>query len=311
MNLTEERELAHRFRDQYGLVTRSQLMLGISSKALRQRLESGLWELLHFRVIRLATSPRAPEQQLLACCLAAGTAAVASHQSAGWLWGLNQVPQRHSVIVPRTTSARLKGADVHRPLEAPLHIVTLRRIPCTDPLRTLVDLAAIESSLRLEEMVDHLLATKLATTRAIKAELQRLSRRGRPGTRALEAALRWRDDDGPPHPSVLESRALRLLARAGIGPTRHGGARGPDGRYRVDILLEPHLAVEVDGYAYDHSPEQMTEDARRRNRLLVAGMTVLVYTWRDIVHDGYRVVNEIRQALASSGTMPTRSSGDC
>ncbi|MHB1931258.1 MAG: PDDEXK family nuclease, partial [Acidimicrobiales bacterium] len=59
------------------------------------------------------------------------------------------------------------------------------------------------------------------------------------------------------------------------------------------------LFVEVDGYAYHHSPEQKANDERRRNRLRLDGNIVLVYTWRDVVGDGARVLNEIRRALAT------------
>ncbi len=74
---------------------------------------------------------------------------------------------------------------------------------------------------------------------------------------------------------------------------------GPDGCYRIDFQLSPILFVEVDGYAYHHSPEQKAGDERRRNRLRLEGRMLLVYSWRDVVGDGARVVNEIRQALAA------------
>jgi very-short-patch-repair endonuclease len=91
---------------------------------------------------------------------------------------------------------------------------------------------------------------------------------------------------------------LRLILQAGIKPASVEVKVTDDLGYRVDILLRPGLAMEVDGYAYHHSPEQMSEDARRRNRLLVSGTRVLVYTWRDITHDGHRVIAELRHALA-------------
>ena len=90
---------------------------------------------------------------------------------------------------------------------------------------------------------------------------------------------------------------LRLLRQAAIKPVAAEVKAGPDLSYRVDILVAPGLAVEVDGYAYHNGPKQMAEDARRRNRLHLSGLQTLVYTWRDIVYDGYRVVAEVRNAL--------------
>jgi hypothetical protein len=42
----------------------------------------------------------------------------------------------------------------------------------------------------------------------------------------------------------------------------------------------------------------MANGARRRNRLFLSGTQVLVYTWRDITHDGHRVLAEVAHAMA-------------
>ena len=141
------RELVHRFRDQHGVISRSQLnALGVSSRALRRRLASGEWEQVGHRAVRLASSRQTPEQDLLAQCLAAGPTAVASHQSAAWLWRLAEVPDRHAVTVPRSLSGRRLTCDVHRPIDFPARIAMVANIPCTDPLRTIVDAAAVMTS---------------------------------------------------------------------------------------------------------------------------------------------------------------------
>jgi very-short-patch-repair endonuclease len=90
---------------------------------------------------------------------------------------------------------------------------------------------------------------------------------------------------------------MRLLRQAAIRPLAAEVKAGPDLSYRVDILVAPGLAVEVDGYTFHNGPEQMTEDARRRNRLQLSGVQTLVYTWRDVVYDGHRVVAEVRNSL--------------
>jgi hypothetical protein len=105
---------------------------------------------------------------------------------------------------------------------------------------------------------------------------------------------------GAPHPSVLESRLLRLLAAAGIVPlgtevVTHGG------RYRLDVLVAAGVAVEVDGFRYHHSPEAKTADERRRNRIRLAGTFLLVYTWWDVAHDRRRIVREVTAAVAARG----------
>ena len=308
MSRIATRELARRFRDQHGVISRSQLhALGVGSRTVQRRLTTGEWEALSSKTVRLAGTARSPEQDLFALCLTAGPSAIASHQSSSWLWQFSPPPERHAVTVPRPISGRTVIGDVHRPRDFPGHIVVVRNIPCTDPLRTIVDVAAVTSPEDLEDIVDRALASKLVSLEAIDTEVARLARQGRRGVEALRSTLRWRRTAGVAHPSVLESRAIRLLKRAGVTPMAVEVKTSGDLSYRVDIMLRPGLALEVDGYAFHHSPEQMTEDARRRNRLYLSGTQVLVYTWRDVVFDGHRVVAEVRQALAQSSTRPNPS----
>jgi hypothetical protein len=156
----------------------------------------------------------------------------------------------------------------------------------------------------LDEFVDRALASSLVTLEAIEAELVRSGRRGRPGCGALRSTLKWRKAIGGDKCSVLESKALKLLYRAGIKPLSTEVKVAADLNYRVDILLVPGLAIEVDGYAYHHSAAQMTEDASRRNRLLASGTRVLIYGWRDIVHNGYRVLADVHTAMANLQRAP-------
>ncbi|HUC13139.1 MAG TPA: type IV toxin-antitoxin system AbiEi family antitoxin domain-containing protein [Acidimicrobiales bacterium] len=298
MQSTVTRELARRFRDQFGMITRAQLhAIGVSNDVIRRRLAAGEWEQLSRKTFRVASSSQQPEQHLFAVLLAVGPAAVASHQSAAWLWRIIDAPGRHAITVPRAISNRPRSCDVHRPTEFPTQIVTVRNIPCTAPLRTVIDLAAVVPPQVLEEAVDRALASKLVTLEAIEAELARSARKGRPGLTALRKAVSRRTLPGAGQPSVLESRVLRLLRQAAIRPLAAEVKAGPDLSYRVDVLVAPGLAVEVDGYAYHNGPEQMAEDARRRNRLHLSGVQTLVYTWRDVVYDGHRLVAEVRNAL--------------
>jgi very-short-patch-repair endonuclease len=300
MKRVELREVHARFRSQHALVTRAELrLLGVTAEQERQRVASGEWELAAPGVIRLAGSVRSPEQALLAACLAGGVTAVASHQSAAWLWDLvDRVPDRHAITVARGTKTQLRDVDVHHPVDYPAHVVTLRHVPCTNPLRALVDLAAVSSAGTLDAAVDRALAHKLLTVEAIQAEMERLSRPGRRGVGKMRAALRRRGFVGAPHPSVLESRTLALLRRHQIEPISTEVRMGPDGRYRIDVLIALGVLMEVDGFAYHSDPEQVAEDKRRRNRIRLEGVILLDYTWRDITYDGRRVVAEVRRARA-------------
>lgn len=168
----------------------------------------------------------------------------------------------------------------------------------TNPLRTLVDLAGVVAPDALDEAVDRAIAKKLVTVDGLKAEVGRLSRHGRKGTGAMRRSLARRGLNEGPHPSVLEARVHRLLHSVGIKPVGTEVVSGPNGEYRVDVMLSETVVLEVDGHRYHSTPEQKQYDERRRTELRLGGLFVLVYTWRDITDDGRRVVAECRRAIS-------------
>lgn len=171
-------------------------------------------------------------------------------------------------------------------------------MPCTDPLRTVVDLAGSASAGATRSAIDRGLASRLFTVEALNAEMERLSRRGRRGVGPLRADLQARGMVAGPNPSVLESETLRLLRRNLIEPLACEVRWAAAGRtYRVDVALTAHTAMEVDGFAYHSSPEAKAHDEERRNALRLGGLFLLVYTWRHIRRDGPQVIAEVRSAI--------------
>jgi hypothetical protein len=231
--------------------------------------------------------------------LQAGPAALASHHSAAWLWNLLPAPHRHSVTLPRNTHGGIRGVEVHRLTGPPAQVSFRGPFPCTNPLRTLVDLAGVAPADQLDEAVDRAMAQQLVTVEALEAEIDRLSRRGRKGVGKLRRALERRGLVGAPNPSVLESRVLRLLAQGGITPIRVEVKIGDDGRYRIDTELVEGVIMEVDGHRHHSTPEQKFYDEQRRNELRLSGAILLVYDWLAVTKDGRRVLAECHQAIAS------------
>jgi hypothetical protein len=238
----------------------------------------------------------------------AGDDAIASHQSAAWLWDLLPPPTRHAVTVRRGNGRSIPHVSVHRLSDAPL-VSVLRNIPCTNPLRTLVDLAAVAEHNAVVDAVDRALARRLVTVEGLEAEIRRLSRRGRRGAGVLRKVLTQRGMISGPPASVLESRTLRLLRSGGIEPLGREVKMGPDGCYRIDFTLDPTVAMEADGYTYHRSAEAKANDERRRNEIRLSGQFLLVYDWITITRDGRRVLAECRQALARYGTGGARLTG--
>lgn len=302
MKTLDLRQVGARFRCQYGAASRSELRaLGVTAKYEQARVARGEWERPTPRVVRLAGSPRSPEQDLMVALLEAGPAAVASHQSAAWLWGLLPVPARHSVTVGMASRWRAGPFDVHRLKGEPPAVSVRRNIPTTNPIRTLVDLAGEVSPDLFDEAVDRAVAGRLVTVEAIRAELARLSRKGRKGVGAMRASLRRRGLNEGPHPSVLEARLHRVLKAGGITPIKVEVVVGPDGEYRIDVLLDERVAVEVDGHVHHSTPEQKAYDERRRAEIRMGGVFLLVYDWRAVTYEARRVLAECHRALALYG----------
>ena len=233
--------------------------------------------------------------------LEAGPSSIASHQSAAWLWGLLSPPNRHSVTVAREVPRRPGAFTTHRLRGTPPVPFVHRRVPTTNPLRTLIDLAGVVPAATLDQAVDRAIASKLVTVEGIRAELDRVAKKGRKGAGAMRAALHRRGMNEGPHPSVLEARFHRLLKQGGITPIATEVVEGPNGEYRIDCLLAPNVGVEVDGHTFHSTPEQKAYDERRRNEIRMRDMFLLVYQWSDITHDGRRVLAEIHEALARYG----------
>lgn len=290
------------FRDQHGLVLRDQLLrVGFTGRQIQHRLSTGDWLQVHPRVYRSSVSPVTAEQRLFAACLAVGPPSVASHASAAWLWGLvERPPERPILSVPAGAHPRLRGVEFHRLADLdPGRVSYRRRIPCTDPLRALVDLAASADRAMVIDALDQALSSRLVSGQAVAAELERRAARGRRGVRPLREIMAARGIIGAPRASVLERETLDLLNAWGLPVTGHEVKAGPDDRYRLDFTLLPPVALEVDGYTHHWSPEAKANDEARRNRLRLDGVFLLVYTWLDIRRDQFRVHRELTTALAN------------
>ncbi len=285
---------------------------GATAAMVQTKLARGEWARLGRGVFRDTAVPESIHQMLRAARVATKGRAVASHASAAWLWGLvPQPPTRAEVSVPRPCHPRLLGLIIHRSADLdPRRVVVRNGIHTTDARRTLVDLGASVPRRVLTDAVDRALSARLVTVPALTAEAERLAHHGRAGPGILRTVLLERGFIGAPHPSVLESRALRLIHGAGLprpNPELHAGR---DGQYRIDFAYpDLWLAVEVDGYAWHSSPDQVRRDNTRRNHLRRQGWLLQIYTWKEIVHEPARVANEIADAYAGALSAASRPAG--
>lgn len=283
----------------HGVISRAQaLELGLTRQQVDWQLRAGSWRRLCQGIYQSADHADGPEARLLAACLVGGPTAVASHRSAGWLWGLlPSPPARPAVTVSRTRRPSWDAVEWHRRNDLdPQRALVHRGVVVTDPLRTIADLGEVLAGGELEDVIDRGVARRLLGVDALEAEIGRLSKPGRRGVTALRDALARRGLTGAPDPSVLESRLLRLLRRWGITPAATEVVVC-EGRYRIDVELAPGLALEVDGYAYHWSPEAKAADSRRRNQLRHAGIRVIEADWVTVMHDPESLRTTVEAAL--------------
>ncbi|HEX2701535.1 MAG TPA: type IV toxin-antitoxin system AbiEi family antitoxin domain-containing protein [Acidimicrobiales bacterium] len=288
---------------QHGLfVTAQAFELGLTVRQIQHGDRTGRWSRLHRGVYRITGAPATDLQRLLAAVLGHGPAAVASHRGAAWLWGmaedlhLDLSSPRHGPPVPGVMAYRRPAADLRR--------VVRRGIPCTDPLRTVADLAALGERGILEIALDRGIAGGLFSVGAIRAELERRAGKGRRGVGLLRACVTERLDDDGGRTSCLESPMDRLIVRQRL-PLPERQFWLPNTRYRLDYAWpSAKLAVEVDGYESHAGLDAFRSERARQNVLVLLGWTVLRFTSDDVRRRAPVVAEQIR-AATRAGTAPT------
>ena len=175
-------------RAQRGLVTREQALEHLTAKQVEGWLKQGRLVRLRSGVFRLAGVESSWQQSLLAACLAGN--AVASHRSAGRLFGLPVPAERVEVTVPLGRQVRLPGVTAHRSnLLGPRFCTTVEGIPATTVERTLVDLSAVVGKQTCARAVDEAVRRRLCSYDALDACYRYMRKRGRRRVRAIQSIL--------------------------------------------------------------------------------------------------------------------------
>ena len=282
---------------------------GMSRSAWYRAIRAGSIEQIHPYVARLHGTPDTPEQRIAAALAAVGERAVASHRSAAQLWGVPR-PDNDPVdviVLGRRRSVALHGVVVHEQTDR-LRLTPQTRagLRCTNILRTLVDLGAVDAS-AVHGAVGHALSCGLANLAAIQATVLEHSRQGRSGVVALRHALDEWTIDGKPADSVLEIAMRRLIERHRLPPVTFHPIIGG---YEVDFLVTgTPVILECDGWT-SHGLDRATfERDRHRDAALTAmGWIIVRFTYRAITRDPKATADRFRAAIATWSTTPVPSS---
>lgn len=246
-------------RSHHGLVTRA--ASGMPRSTWYRAIERGDIQQVHPNVARMVGTADTPEQRILAGVLAIGAPALASHRSAARLWGVPR-PDDDPVDVTLTGTRRdprLHGVVIHRPTDR-AHLAPQRRhgIACTNMLRTLLDLGAVDRD-GVHAAVGHAVATRLASLEAIEAAVAQHGRQGRHGVTALRDAVADWSIDHKPADSTLELAMARLVRRFGLPPVEfHPVIEGHEASSQFSAEC-----VQAGG---THSAEKWETAARREHR---------------------------------------------
>ena len=301
---TSERSILDLAKVQHGALSRRQALAeGMSSRAIDHRLATGEWVRLFQGAYRLAGSECTFEQRIMAGVLAGGPGAVASHRAAAALVGMPGAPRWVEITVPRTTRVDVEGVIAHRTrLLAAEDLGTVKGIPVTTAVRTILDLASLYSEEKLGPMLDYALARRLVTRAALETRI---------GVRRHGDVLRRLLDDRPatarPMGSEFEAHLFRGLRDAGLPlPVAQYRVLMPDGSEVFLDFAYPDLmlAIEADSYLWHASLADWQRDRARNNELIVLGWSILPLTYDLVVHNRTEAARQVRGARESRLTDP-------
>jgi hypothetical protein len=275
---------------QSGVVSRAQLELtGVSDSAISRWVAGCRLHRVHPGVFAVGHASLSLEARLFAALLYGGDQALFSHTTAAWIWSLiDAEPRRIHLTVPGRRHS-LPEVRVHRTREMEGDLCRGR--PVTSVPRTLLDIATQLTPRQLRR------ALAEADFRGLlePAEVESVLGRGRPGSRALRAALSHHLPSLARTLSVLEERFLELCESSDL-PLPEVNAK--IGRMRVDALWREHgVVVELDGAAAHGGWAAIKRDRERELAVRSSGYLVFRYTWEQVTEHGDKVAADLRRVL--------------
>ena len=232
------------------------------------------------------------EAWVRSAALWAGDRATVSGVAAAWWHGLWSDPTSIvEVTIPKRRRVRaLAGMRIRRRDLDWRDRLNTRHLWVTELALTVLE-AAVELGERGPALLDRALQRRVQFSTLHRAHCRNFGRRGSKTAGALLVAAADRAA------SQAERLTIGLLRSAGLT----GWVRGHwFGGYELDFAFpEQRIAIEVDGWAWHVDVEQFRRDRRKQNELVLAGWTVLRFSWHDLTQRPTAVVAEIRAALAS------------
>ena len=235
---------------------------------------------------------------------AVGRHAVASHQSAALLHGIDLLrkPADGTVWLTRPpgqySGLDLEGIHVYSAHIPEHHVTTLYGVRVTTATRTAVDLARSLTFMEGVVAVDCALRLRKTTDFGLADALRACARW--PG---IDQARRVTSFSSADAGSVLESCARVVFAEAGLpAPVLQAAIATADAEFigRVDFCWPAYRVIaEADGMAKYDDPRRAREQLVRDTRLRDAGYKVVHFTWSDLFGTPDRVIARVRAAFVA------------
>lgn len=297
------RRLATTATGQHGAFTRKQARnAGFTDAQLRSRVQSGSLDRPGVRTFRSPLTPSSPIGDLTALVLDIGEPCWVSGATAAALWGFDgfKLSRPFHVTLLRDRKVCRTNAVVHTTDSMDLlDRARINGVPVMAASRALIDLARFESAERLTTALDSALRDGLTSEEFLHGRIAALRGSGRYGIPRLLDVIDGAEATRGGH-SWLERRFLSLVdaAKLGVLATQQVLTRTRTSVVRVDCQFEDvPLVVELLGYRWHRSKEQLARDAARVNALQLAGFVVLQFTYDQVALTPDQVIEDVRFAL--------------
>lgn len=283
-------ELATR---QHGVVSARQMReLGYSGDQVSDAATAGRLQRLHRGVYAVGHQSVGWPGRCLAAVLASAPA-LASHASAGRLWGLLRYEPETLDVTAATRRRPRPYARIHFARLTVHDEAMCTGVPVTSVGRTLLDLAAVLPADRLERVVERAEELDLFDRDAVEEVLARAAHHR--GATALNGVLAIYRDDPAVTRSGLERSFRALVREAGLPPpAMNFNVAG----FELDAYWEAErFAVELDAYETHRSRAAFERDRLRQEELKLAGVEMIRITGPRLGREPDRVLERLTALL--------------
>ncbi|MET9328607.1 DUF559 domain-containing protein [Tsukamurella sp. NPDC003166] len=277
--------------DNDGVITATQARkCGLTPRAIGSRLARGEWIALGRGVYLVADHHFTDAARIRGAV--ALTGGVADAQTALWWHGMVEDPPLPTTVSAPTKRHRspryLAPLEIHRRDLLADDIEVVRGLPVTRRPLTLLDCVGVRAD--ATTLMDRSLQTAEVTVSSLSGAVDRNA--GRHGMAEARRVVEIVESDTE---SEAEREFAALMLAEGISGWE---TQLPIGRYRADFTWpEEQLVVEVDGWAFHKDAVRFQRDHDKRNDFARRGLTVLAFTWHDVVYDPVSTVEAVVAVL--------------